>query len=131
MEKENNEKKNNRNESSIFLQIFCNYSFWLISIIFLEFSYRIIMNFSIDTDNIINIVLYAMIISSVLSIISRIFNNKANNWIISFILLILGVIFSIQCVFTKIFTSNFSLSNLALRDQAAGFIGDALNRYFK
>lgn len=117
------EKKSKNN-----LNVFKNFIFWLLIILYLELVYRLSMQLSFSVEIIINVLLYSLMLSAVLSIVSRIFKDKANNWITAIILLILGVLFSVQCVFTKIFTTNFSLSNLALGDQAAGFIEEAFKR---
>lgn len=110
------------------LSTFKNFAFWLLIIIYLEFTYRLSMGMGFNVESFINIILHGIIVGSFLSIISRIFKDKVNNWITAIVLLILGILFSVQCVFTKIFTTNFSLSNLALGDQAVGFIGDAFKR---
>ena len=115
-------------KSKNILSVFKNLAFWFLIIIYLELVYRLSMVLSFSMEIIINVVLYSLMLSAILSIISRIFKEKANNWITAIILLVLGVLFSVQCVFTKILTTNFSLSNLALGDQAAGFIDDAIKR---
>lgn len=117
------EKKSKNN-----LNIFKNFIFWVLIIIYLELVYRFSMELSFSIEIVINVVLYSLMLSAFFSIISRIFKDKANNWITAIILLILGVLFSVQCVFTKIFTTNFSLSNLALGDQAAGFMEEGIKR---
>ena len=119
------EEKKKSNEA---LSIFANYIFWVVIILFLESVYRISMGIDIVLESSINILLYTLILSSFLSIFSRIFKDKVNNVITAVILFALGILFSVQCVFTKIFKTNFALSNLALGDQAAGFMGDALER---
>lgn len=130
MEEKKNEKtvKEEIKKNKSAFSVFANYIFWLLVIVFLEFAYRFSMEYSFNSESIINIVLYSTILSAFLAIISRIFKDKANNWITAIILLILGILFSVQCVFTKIFKTNFAISNLALGDQAAGFIGDAIER---
>lgn len=119
-------EKEKRNKN--IMGILKNILFWVLIILYLEISFRLCMGFDFNIQSLINISLYSIMISTILSVISRIFKEKASNVVTAIILLILGVLFSVQCVFTKIFTTNFSLANLALGDQAAGFIGDAVKR---
>lgn len=121
-------EKEDKKKTKNVLCVFKNFAFWFLIILYLELVYRLSMELSFSIESIINVLLYSITISSFFSIVSRIFKDRANNWITAIILLILGVVFSVQCVFTKIFTTNFSLSNLALGDQAAGFMEDALKR---
>ena len=129
MENEKNEAKENNLETKKRVSVLKNFVFWILTILFLELSYRFSMDYEFNVDSIMNVIIYSTITSAFLSMISRIFKDKTNNWITAIILIVFGTLFSIQCVFTKIFTTNFTLSNLALGDQAAGFIGDALERY--
>ena len=112
------------------INVLKNFIIWFLITLYLETIYRFSMELSFSIEVIINVTLYSLIVSSFLSIISRIFEDRVNNWITGGIILFLGILFSTQCVFTKIFTTNFALSNLALGDQAAGFIGDAFKRDF-
>lgn len=127
MEENEVSKEKTKKNKSIF-SVFINFVFWFLIIIYLEFAYRLSRGLNTEIESLINITLYGLMLSAVLSTASRIFKDKTNNIITAIILLILGVLFSVQCVFTKIFTTNFALSNLALGDQAAGFIGDAFKR---
>lgn len=120
----NGEKKGNK-----VLNIICNYAFWFLIVIYLEIAYRISMQFDINLESYINITLYGLIVGAFLGIITRILKNK--NFITAIILFVLGLLFCVQCVFTKIFKTNFAISNLALGDQAAGFMGDAIERYIQ
>ena len=72
------------------------------------------MKNKIELDSTINIVLYSVVLSSFLSIITNIFNKKVNTIITSIVLFILGVLFSLQCVFYSIFKIYFTFSNLPL-----------------
>ena len=100
---------------------------YLISIMFLEFIFKLIVHNEISIYNIINILLYSIIISSFLSIISNIFNKKINSIITLIILFIIGILFSLQGVFYNTFKVYFSLSNLGISDQLNSF----LNQVFK
>lgn len=96
-------------------------SIYIISILFLEILFKIIVKNEISVSNIFNILLHSIILSSFLSIISNIFKEKINRIITSIILFIIGVLFSIQTIFYKVFKVYFSLSNLKLKDQLNDF----------
>ena len=96
-------------------------SIYIISILFLEILFKIIVKNEISVSNIFNILLHSIILSSFLSIISNIFKEKINRIITSIILFIMGVLFSIQTIFYKVFKVYFSLSNLKLKDQLIDF----------
>ena len=104
----------------------CIYLFWLIVLLFLEYAFRLFMSIGFSFDGFVNIVLYSCAASSVLSIITTLFKEKANKIITGVLLFLIGVLFNVQLVFFKIFKTYFSLSNLALGDQAASFAKDAL-----
>ena len=97
--------------------------FFLIVINFLEILFSIFI-FSFKFENFINMFFYSIIISSVLSIITGIFNDKANNIITSIILFIIGVLYCIQLVFFNVFKAFFSFSILGLGDQLNSFMGE-------
>lgn len=113
---------------SKFFESFYNFLFWFIIITILEIVFRLVMQYSFNLDSFINIALYSITVSSVLSIFARMFNNKANNFITGTILLILAVLFSLQCVYTKILKVNFSFANLALSDQIGSFMSFVLQQ---
>ena len=96
-------------------------SIYIISILFLEILFKIIVKNEISVSNIFYILLHSIILSSFLCIISNIFKEKINRIITSIILFIIGVLFSIQTIFYKVFKVYFSLSNLKLKDQLNDF----------
>ena len=100
---------------------------YLVCIFSLEFVFKLIIGNKISFINMINILLYSIIISSFLSIISNIFNKKINTFITSIILLIIGFLFSVQVVFYKVFKVYFSLSNLKICDQLGNFFNEVIN----
>ena len=106
-------------------ETFKKFGFWLFTIIFLEFSFILIMGSKIETDSVFNILIYSIILSSFLSITMNIFKTKVNNIITSIVLFVLGVLFSLQCVFYSIFKIYFSLSNLGLGDQVTSYLDKA------
>ena len=118
-------------EKNKFIAISKNICFWLISIIFLEISFRIIMNYSFNTESIVNIALYSCVISSLLSFILQSFKTKISRILSGITLFILAVLFSIQCVFFNIFKTYFSFSSLELGDQVGGFLDQALTKIFQ
>ncbi|MBQ7668498.1 MAG: sulfatase-like hydrolase/transferase [Clostridia bacterium] len=69
--------------------------------------------------------------SAILSIITCLFKDKVNAVLTSIILFIIGVMFSIQCVFYHTFKVYFSLSNLGLSDQIFSFSEDVVKLVFK
>ena len=119
---ENEEKK----KDNIVLSVIANIVFWIVILLFLEISYRFSMKYNFELESLINILLYSTSLGAVLSIVSRIFNDKVNNIITSIILLVIGVMFSVQCVFSNIFKAPFAISNLALGDQVASFMKEAI-----
>ena len=100
---------------------------WLICLLFLEYAFILIMHNKIEVDSSINIILFSVVLSSFLSIITNMFSKRVNTIITSIILFILGILFSLQCVFYSIFKIYFSFSNLGLGDQAT----DYLNKVFQ
>lgn len=99
--------------------------FWCVIILFLEISFAFIMHSKITFGSFINILMFSIISSALLSLIVFNFKSKINRILSLIILLIFALLFSTQCVFYNIFKVYFSLSNLALGDQAATFAGTA------
>ena len=102
------------------------FSLFLLVLLFLEISFSFIVFGSIDIEKIVNVLLYSIIISSFLSIITGIFKDKANNVITSIILFILGLLFSIQMVFFNVFKAFISFSMLGLGDQLNSFMDETI-----
>ncbi len=113
------------NKEKNVLSICKSFLLWFISIMYLEYAFRLFLGFRFDIESFLNIVFYTISISSLLSILTGIFKVGINSKIRALILFLLGVLFSVQLVFHNIFKTFFSWSNLALGDQAAGFIGEA------
>lgn len=99
---------------------------YLISFLFLETFFAIFTPSTIDFESIINIFLFSIIISSILSIITGLFKNKVNNIITLIILFIIGVLFSIQLVFYNTFQTYFSFAIIGLSDQLSSFMKETL-----
>ena len=119
--------KLNTNISNILKQ----FGIWFISIMFLEIIFIVIMGNRFEFDSILNTFLFTFIVSAILSLVVNIFEGKTNTIITSIILFILGVLYSIQCVFFDLFKVYFSLTNLALGDQATSFLGKAFEAIFR
>lgn len=111
-------------------RVFKLYFLWFIVLLFLEFIFLFLMYDTYKKDSIINILYFITILSSVFSIISGMFTSKINKVITSIILGILGLLFSIQCVFYNTFKVYFSLSNLGLADQINSFMKDFYRAIF-
>ena len=101
-----------------------NFLFYLVIVLFLEFFFIAVMPVKVTSESVINIILFSTIISSFFGIIGNIFKEKVNVFINSIILFIIGLLFSIQCVFYNSFKTYFALSNLGLSDQMAGFMNE-------
>ena len=109
-----------------FKNILKNYGIWTLVILYLEFAFRLGMGFRFDFDVFLNILLYTLFASGILSILSGIFGDKLNTSIRGFFLFILGVLFSVQFVFHRILTTFFSVNNLLIADQATDYMDKAL-----
>ena len=105
--------------------------FWLISILYLEFIFVLFISKTLNIQLFINILLSSIIISKVLCLITGFFNELVEKILSPIILAILGILFSLQGVFYKIFKVYFSLYNLALKDQVKSFAKDAISLIFK
>ena len=108
------------------MKIMKRFLFFLIVINFLEILFAIFIFDSFKFDNFINMFIYSIITSSLLSIITGIFKDKVNTVITSIILFIIGVLFCIQLVFFNVFKAFFSFSILGLGDQLNSFMGETL-----
>ena len=105
--------------------------FWLISILYLEFIFVLFISKTLNIQLFINILLSSIIISKVLCLITGFFNELVEKILSPIILGILGVLFSLQGVFYKIFKVYFSLYNLSLKDQVKSFAKDAISLILK
>lgn len=97
--------------------------FFLFVINFLEIMFSIFI-FDFKFENFINMFIYSIIASSILSIITGIFKDKVNTIITSITLFIIGVLYCIQLVFFNVFKAFFSFSILGLGDQLNSFMGE-------
>ena len=107
-----------------------NYIYWFITIVYLESVFKVIMNIKFSTDSIINILIYAISAASIISLINSILTKKTGNVYRLITSFTLGVLFSVQCVFHKILTTYFSVSNLLIADQATDYMDKAMKEIF-
>ena len=122
-------KKETKKES--FRLIIKRFLLFLIPILFLEFIFAM---FTFDTfykESVINIILYSLIVSSILSMLSGFFKDKGNRVVISIIFFILGLLFCVQLVFYDTFKTFFSFTELGLGDQLESFLGSTLKAIWK
>ena len=103
---------------------------WLLIILFLEISFILIVYKSFLLEGIINILFHSIIISSFLSILTGLFNEKINKIVTCIFSLILGILFSIQIVFYNTFKVFFSMSSLGLSDQLNSFLSQTFKVIF-
>ena len=124
-------KKQKKKKDLGFSQIIKRYLLFLISVLFLEFIFAM---FTFDTfykESVINILLYSVMVSSILSILSGFFKDKGNRVVISIIFCLLAILFCIQLVFYDTFKTFFSFTELGLGDQLESFLGSTLKAIWK
>ena len=106
------------------MKLLKRFTYFLITINFLEIVFAISIFNKINFNDYINIFIYSIIISSFLSIITGIFKDKLNNVITAIVLFIISVLFSMQLVFYNVFKAFISFSILGLSDQLDSFLGE-------
>ncbi len=102
------------------------FGLFLIVLLFLEIAFSLIVFSSFNFEKLINITLYSVIISGLLSIISGMFKDKTNTIITAIILFIIGILFCIQMVFYNVFKAFVSFSILGLGDQLNSFMSETI-----
>ena len=95
-----------------------NFFINFISIVYMELLFGLLSFDTYNKSTIINIVLFCLIISSLVTILTSLFNKKILNYIIYSVL---GFFFSMQFVLKNIFGFFFSLDLLKLSDQVLKF----------
>ena len=100
-------------------------------LLLLEFIYGILTFDNFSRSTIINIILFMIPISLIITIITSLFNEKVNKIITFVIYGFLGIWYNIYFVFEKIFDSFFSLSVFKLSDQGLKFVGNGISGIFK
>ena len=103
--------------------VFLKFGLWLITLLYLEFAFAIIMKNKLSFDSILNMVIFSIISAAFLSIFTNIFKSKINRFVTALTIFVICILFIVQCVFYSIFKVYFSMSNLGLGDQAFSFMG--------
>ncbi len=99
---------------------------FFVVILLLEIIFHWIVFPSFLIEYIINIILYSLIISSLMSLITGLFKNKGNNIVTAFCFFFIGILFSIQIVFYNTFKVFFSMSIMGLSDQLNSFFKETI-----
>ena len=110
---------------------FKNYTFWLVTILYLEFIFSFLTYETFYKSNIINIFIFSNLIATICCLLTSIINNKVNNIIKYILLFIFAFYFSLQFVFHNVFESYFSFSLLGLSDQLTSFANETINAIFQ
>ena len=113
------------------LNVIKSLGFWMVVLLYFEVSFRLSMQYSFNLESMINIVLYSLIIGAFFCFVFQSVNPGKAKIFIGVTLFGLGFLFSLQCVFFKIFKTYFSLSSLELKDQVGDFMGQAFSQIFK
>ncbi len=98
-------------------------SIYIITLLFLEISYRIITyGFTklFSFESLVSI-LFILFVACFLSLIGKFFPPKANRIIFSIVIFIICVLFCINSVFINVYNVNFSLMYFAIAGQAISF----------
>ena len=99
---------------------------FIISFLYLEVIYRLIMNYSIFSINMINISLFIVFCGFICKFISSIFKDNYNKIIMLIILLFMGVLLSTHFIVYRIFGFSFELALLRTTDQINDFAGTGI-----
>lgn len=101
----------------MYKKLFYNFIFLL----YLEFLYGLFTYSSYLRISIINIVLFTLINSIIVTLLTTVFNDKINKIISYIIYSILPVWYSVYYIFNKVFKTTFSISLFKIADQALQF----------
>ena len=94
---------------------------FIISFLYLEIVYRIIMNYNVFSINMINITLFIVFSGFICKFISSLFKDNYNKIVMLIILLFMGVYFSTQFIVFRIFGFSFEWGLLRTTDQINEF----------
>ncbi len=126
-----NIKKTKKKLDFGFTPVIKRFLLFLIPVLFLEFIFAMFIFDTFYKESVINIALYSVMVASILSLLSGFFKDKGNRVVISILLFILGLLFSIQLVFFDTFKTFFSFTELGLGDQLESFLGSTLKAIWK
>ncbi|GFR36700.1 sulfatase-like hydrolase/transferase [Thermobrachium celere] len=108
------------------LKYFYSFIYYFITIIYLETVFKIFTNIKVSFSNIIFIILFSITTSSILYILSSIFNKKINKIITAVNLFMLSTIFTSQYIYYKIFNTFYTLYSAKNGSQVIEFWKDIL-----
>ncbi len=94
--------------------------------LFSEIIFHLLIFPTFSKESIINILLYSLFSSSILSIITGIFKDKVNVILTSISLFMIAFLFCVQLVFYNTFKVFFSFETLGLSDQITSFMSEAI-----
>ncbi len=97
-----------------------------LSLLFLEYIFMMLSFTSIETSSMLNVILFMIPVSILMTIITSLFNEKTNKIITYIIFSILGFWYNVYYIFNAIFDTQFSLSVLKLSDQGLKFAKSGL-----
>lgn len=97
-----------------------------LSLLFLEYIFMMLSFTSIETSSMLNVILFMIPVSILMTIITSLFNEKTNKIITYIIFSILGFWYNVYYIFNAIFDTQFSLSVLKLSDQGLKFVKSGL-----
>lgn len=107
------------------------YIFNYLSLVFMELIFMILSFSSININSFINIMLFMIPISIILTIITSLFKEKTNKILTFIIFFILSFWYSLYYIFNAIFNTQFSLAVLKLSNQGFQFINMGLKEILK
>ena len=104
-----------------------NFVLWFINILYFELIFIFFSYESMSINNILNISIFSLFISSIISIITGLFKESINNIIKCTLNFVFGFYFSLQYIFNNVFKSYFSFSLIGLSDQLTSFISEVFD----
>lgn len=107
------------------------YIFNYLSLVFMELIFMILSFSSININSFINIILFMIPISIILTVITSLFKEKTNKILTFIIFFILSFWYSLYYIFNAIFNTQFSLAVLKLSNQGFQFINMGLKEILK
>ena len=110
----------------IFKKIQLNSLVLFCSILYLELIFIIFISNTVNLQLFINILITTIVVSKLFNLLIGFFNEKIQVILTSITLFFLGLIYSLQGIFYKIFKVYFSIYNIALKDQIKSFVGNTI-----
>ena len=107
------------------------YIFNYLSLVFMELIFMLLSFPSININSFVNIILFMIPISILLTIITSLFKEKTNKILTFIIFFIISFWYSLYYTFNAIFNTQFSLAVLKLSNQGLQFINMGLKEILK